>query len=158
MTSKHLFASLVLALLVSAAHGQEVVLKVSHFLPANSNAQQGAIQPWCDRIANDSGGRLKCQIFPAMQLGGTPPQLVDQLKNGVADVVWTLPSFSSGRFPVLEAMELPFMLPAGSVPSSSAPRPTPAPIACARRRGGRRWRRGGWADRLSCAWGAWPEA
>lgn len=120
MTPRHLFASLVLALLASTAHGQEVVLKVSHFLPANSNAQQGAIQPWCDKIAKDSGGRLKCQIFPAMQLGGTPPQLVDQLKNGVADVVWTLPSFSSGRFPVLEAMELPFMLPAGSVPSSQA--------------------------------------
>ena len=54
--------------------------------------------------------RLKCQIYPGMQLGGTPPQLYDQLKDGVVDVIWTIPSYAAGRFPVAEVFELPFMM------------------------------------------------
>ncbi|MBQ0945506.1 TRAP transporter substrate-binding protein [Ideonella sp. 4Y16] len=87
-----------------------VVLKVHHFLPAGSYAQQQFIQPWCDKIAKDSAGKLKCQIYPSMQLGGTPAQLVDQVKDGVADVVWTLSGYTAGRFPLMEVFELPFMM------------------------------------------------
>ena len=58
-----------------AAHAQQVVLKVHHFLPATSNAQVNLIQPWCDKVAKESNDRLKCQIYPAMQLGGTPQLL-----------------------------------------------------------------------------------
>ena len=53
---------------------------------------------------------MKCQIYPAMQMGGSPPQLYDQVKDGVADLVWTVPSYQAGRFPVTEAFELPFMV------------------------------------------------
>jgi TRAP-type C4-dicarboxylate transport system substrate-binding protein len=45
-----------------------------------------------------------------MQLGGTPPQLYDQVRDGVADIVWTLPGYTAGRFPSVEAFELPFMM------------------------------------------------
>ena len=112
------FVGIGLASTLVAAHGQEVTLKVSHFLPPSSNFQKGVLEPWCEKLGKDSGGRLKCQIYPAMQLGGTPPQLVDQVKNGVADIVWTSPSYSTGRFPVIEAVELPFAVPAGGLASS----------------------------------------
>ena len=71
---------------------QEVTLKVHHFLPPTSTAHVKLITPWCDRLAKESAGKLKCQIYPAMQLGGTAPQLYDQAKDGVADVVWTVPA------------------------------------------------------------------
>jgi TRAP-type C4-dicarboxylate transport system substrate-binding protein len=45
-----------------------------------------------------------------MQLGGTPPQLFDQARDGVADIVWTLPGYTAGRFPIMEVFELPFMM------------------------------------------------
>ena len=67
------------------------------------------IQPWCDKIAAESAGKMKCQVFPAMSMGGTPPQLVDQVKDGVADLIITLPGYTAGRFPVMEVFELPFM-------------------------------------------------
>ena len=89
---------------------EAVTLKVHHFLPAGSYAHTQFIQPWCDKIAKESAGKLKCQIYPSMQLGGTPPQLVDQVKDGVADVVWTLPGYTAGRFPSSEVFELPFMM------------------------------------------------
>jgi TRAP-type C4-dicarboxylate transport system substrate-binding protein len=92
------------------AGAQTVTLKVHHFLPPGSTAHAKLIVPWCDKIARESSGRLKCQIYPSMQLGGTPQQLFDQAKDGVADIVWTVPSYQAGRFPVSEAFELPFMV------------------------------------------------
>ncbi len=94
----------------TAAMAQTVTLKVHHFLPAGSAAQTMFIKPWCDKIAADSGDKMKCQIYPSMQLGGTPPQLFDQVKDGVADVVWVLPGYTAGRFPLSEVFELPFMM------------------------------------------------
>ena len=95
---------------LTPARAQEVTLKVHHFLPAGSAANTMFIMPWCDRIAKESGNKLKCQIYPSMQLGGTPPQLYDQVKDGVVDVIWTLPGYTAGRFPAVEVFELPFMM------------------------------------------------
>jgi TRAP-type C4-dicarboxylate transport system substrate-binding protein len=98
------------ALVAHSASAQEVTLKVHHFLPAGSYASTMFIQPWCERIAKESNHKMKCQIYPSMQLGGTPPQLFDQVRDGVADVVWTLPGYTAGRFPLVEVFELPFMM------------------------------------------------
>jgi TRAP-type C4-dicarboxylate transport system substrate-binding protein len=92
------------------AGAQEVVLKVEHFLGPQSTAQQQLLGPWCEKIGKESGGKLKCQIYPAMQLGGTPPQLFDHAKDGVADVIWTVPTYQAGRFAKSEVFELPFMV------------------------------------------------
>ncbi len=97
-------------LTAGAACAQTVTLKVHHFLPPGSTAHAKFIVPWCDKIAKESAGRLKCQIYPSMQLGGTPQQLFDQVKDGVADIIWTVPGYQAGRFPVSEAFELPFMV------------------------------------------------
>lgn len=51
---------------------------------------------------------MKCQIYPANQLGGTPPQLLNQVRDGVADIAWTLPGYTPGRFTLTEVFELPF--------------------------------------------------
>ena len=87
-----------------------VTLKVHHFLPPGSTTHAKMIVPWCAKIEAESNGRLKCQIFPSMQLGGTAPQLYDQVRDGVADIVWTLPGYNAGRFPSMEVFELPFMI------------------------------------------------
>lgn len=99
-----------LALAFGAASAEEVKLRVHHFLPPGSTAHAKFITPWCDKVNKESAGRLKCEIYPAMQLGGTPPQLIDQVRDGVADIVWTLPGYSAGRFPAIEVFELPFMI------------------------------------------------
>ena len=97
------------ALYAGGALSQEIVLKVHHFLPPQATIQAKFFNPWCDKINKESGGRLKCQIYPAMQLGGTPPQLFDQARDGVADIIWTIPTYQAGRFVKSEVFELPFM-------------------------------------------------
>ena len=111
MKLRHLLALCgLLAAAALPAAAQEVTLKVHYHLPPTSFAGTLFIQPWCERIAKESANRMKCQIYPSMQLGGTPPQLFDQVRDGVADVVWTLPGYTAGRFASMEAFELPFMM------------------------------------------------
>jgi TRAP-type C4-dicarboxylate transport system substrate-binding protein len=111
MKIRHALAACsLLAAIAQPAFAQEVTLKVHFFLPITSFASTLFIQPWCEKVAKESANRLKCQLYPSMQLGGTPAQLYDQVKDGVADVVWTLPGYTAGRFPSMEAFELPFMM------------------------------------------------
>lgn len=95
---------------VAGASPDVVTLKLAHFWPSSSHFNQAIVIPWCDKINKESGGRLKCQIYPSMQLGGTPSQLFEQARDGVSDLSWTLPSYQAGRFTKSEVFELPFMV------------------------------------------------
>jgi TRAP-type C4-dicarboxylate transport system substrate-binding protein len=108
-TLRHAMAATIAALGAFAAQAQEITLKVHHFWPPAAMPPTRILQPFCDKIAADSGNKLKCQIFPAMQLGGTPPQLIDQARDGVVDIAFTLPGYTAGRFPIMEVFELPFI-------------------------------------------------
>ncbi len=107
---KSLMGAAVLALSTSGAFAQEVVLKLHQFLPAQAPVPAGVLVPWMQKIEAESGGRIKFEHYPAMQLGGKPGELIDQVTEGVADVVWTLPGYTPGRFPRTEVVELPFMI------------------------------------------------
>lgn len=103
-------ATLAMPAVVTGARAQaQVTLKLHHFLPPVANAHARLLAPWAKKVEADSQGKLKIDIFPAMQLGGTPPQLYDQARDGVADIVWTLPGSTPGRFPTTEVFELPFL-------------------------------------------------
>jgi TRAP-type C4-dicarboxylate transport system substrate-binding protein len=91
------------------AASEVVVLKLAHFWPSTSHFNKDIVEPWCDKISKESGGRLRCQIYPSMQLGGSPQQLFTQVRDGVADLAWTLPSYQAGLFTKSEVFELPFM-------------------------------------------------
>jgi TRAP-type C4-dicarboxylate transport system substrate-binding protein len=104
------------------AFGQtpQVTLKLHHFLPPVSNGHSKLLAPWARKVEADSGNRIKIDLYPSMQLGGTPPQLYDQARDGVADLVWTLPGSTPGRFPRIEVFELPFIANKKAVPNAKA--------------------------------------
>jgi len=89
---------------------QSVTLKFHTFMAPQSNVWLSMHKPWMEKVEKDSGGRIKFEAYPAMQLGGTPVQLYDQARDGVVDVVWTLPGNTAGRFPRIEVFELPFVM------------------------------------------------
>jgi len=97
------------AVAVAPAFAQDVTLKFHHIWNPQAMASVSVIVPWCNKVATESNNRIKCQILPAMSGGGTPPQLVDRVKDGVDDLVITLPGYTAGRFPTTEVFELPFM-------------------------------------------------
>lgn len=90
-----------------SAQAADVTLTVHHFLSPKAPAQTKLLQPWADRIEKDSGGRIEVKIFPSMSLGGKPPELYQQVRDRVVDVVWTVPGYTPGVFPRAEVFELP---------------------------------------------------
>ncbi len=98
-----------LALAPHSASAQEVTLRLHTFLPPVANPVKHFLTPWADKVTKASKGRMKVQVYPSMQLGGKAPQLLNQVRDGVVDIVWTLPGFTPGVMPKLEIFELPFL-------------------------------------------------
>jgi len=118
---KRLFIASTLAVLLSSqAAAQEVTLRFQHFVSPKSAVPFGFMTPWAEKIMEESEGRIKIEIFPGMQLGGAPPTLYDQIRDGVIDGGWALPAYTPGRFPEAEAFELPFMTTNSAEQSSRA--------------------------------------
>jgi TRAP-type C4-dicarboxylate transport system substrate-binding protein len=104
-----------------AAQAQaEVTLRCQHFLPPMASVPRFFMEPWAAAVEEASGGRIDVELYPAMQLGGAPPALYDQIRDGVIDCGWALPGYTPGRFPEAEAMELPFMTSLSAEESSRA--------------------------------------
>lgn len=95
------------------ALAQDVTLKLHQFLPAQASVPKQVLDVWADKVEADSDGRIKIDRYPAMQLGGKPPELVDQMMDGVADIIWTVTGYTPGRFPRSEAFEMPFLMTSG---------------------------------------------
>jgi len=96
---------------------QTMTLRLHQMLPPQATIPAKAIVPWAQKVEAESGGRIKIQLFHAMQLGGAPPQLFDQARDGVVDITWTVLGYTPGRFNKSEVFELPFM--SGSAEQSS---------------------------------------
>ena len=96
--------------LAGSAMAQEVTLTLHQFLPAQANVPKLILDVWADKVEAASDGRIKIDRYPSMQLGGRPPELMDQAIEGVADIVWTVVGYTPGRYPSTEVFELPFMM------------------------------------------------
>ena len=97
------------ATLSAPAGAQTIELKLHHFLGPKSPAHAQMLVPWAQRIEKSSGGKVKIEVFPSMTLGGKPPQLINQARDGVVDMVWTVNGYTAGLFPRSEVFELPFV-------------------------------------------------
>ena len=100
-----LFAGALTAAVLSVpAQAAEVTLTVHHFLSPKSPAHAKFIEPWAKRVEEQSKGRIKIEIFPSMSMGGKPPELYRQVRDGAADIVWTLIGYTPGRLPALRGL------------------------------------------------------
>ncbi len=102
-------AAIVAAFAQAGVQAQEVTLRMHNFIPPVANPAKTFLIPWANKVEAASKGRIKIQHFWTMSLGGTPPQLVTQVKDGVVDITFTLPGYTAGRFPKTEVFELPFI-------------------------------------------------
>ncbi|MGR3491810.1 MAG: TRAP transporter substrate-binding protein [Shimia sp.] len=117
---KLLALTLSTALAATTLTAQEVTLRFQHFVsPASANPTY-FMQPWADAIEAQSEGRIKVELYPFMQLGGTAPSQYDLIRDGVIDGGWVIPGYQAGRFPEAEALELPFMTPKNAEAASIA--------------------------------------
>jgi TRAP-type C4-dicarboxylate transport system substrate-binding protein len=82
-------------------------LKLASFVPPTHVIWTDVITPWTREVAKLSNNQLTVRMFPAMQLGGRPPDLYRQVVQGISDITFTLPGYTSGEFPMMALTELP---------------------------------------------------
>ncbi len=105
---RRLAAASALALAAAApALSQEFTFTLHHFLSPQSAAHREMLTVWANRVMEASGGRIGIEIFPSMTLGGAPPELIAQVRDGVVDIVWTVAGYTPGLHPRSEVIELP---------------------------------------------------
>jgi TRAP-type C4-dicarboxylate transport system substrate-binding protein len=112
MLKRRDFGRLAAAALIAAgtalpASAQDITLKLHHMLGERSPAHQNMLMPWVKQVEENSGGRVKIELYPSMSLGGKPPELIQQARDGVVDIVWTVNGYTPGLFPRTEVFELP---------------------------------------------------
>jgi TRAP-type C4-dicarboxylate transport system substrate-binding protein len=111
----------ILATSAGLASAQEVTLRFQHFVSPKSANPTYFMAPWAEAIEEQSGGRIKVELYPTMALGGKAQSQYDMIRDGVIDGGWVIPGYQPGRFPEAEAMELPFMTPkSGEIASVAA--------------------------------------
>jgi TRAP-type C4-dicarboxylate transport system substrate-binding protein len=105
---------------VAFADVPQFAFKLHHAFSSVSSAHDKFLAPWARQVEAQSGGRIRIDLFPSMQLGGAPADLFDQARDGVADLTWAQPSNTPGRFPKIEVFELPFVPSRRALVSSKA--------------------------------------
>jgi TRAP-type C4-dicarboxylate transport system substrate-binding protein len=85
-----------------------VELKLSHWVPP-SHPLQKAMEEWGASVEKASNGTITYKAFPAQQLGKAFDHY-DMARDGIADVTYVNPGYQPGRFPVIGAGELPFLM------------------------------------------------
>ena len=113
MSKQRIFSCFIAAAAIAAwsvgAAAQQITLKLHHLLGPKSPAQVKMLAPWAARVEKATAGKVKIEIYPSMSLGGKPPQLINQARDGVVDLIWTVNGYTPGLFPRTEVFELPFV-------------------------------------------------
>ncbi|MBN9673783.1 TRAP transporter substrate-binding protein [Roseibium aggregatum] len=104
---KALLSAALFALGATSAGAAEYEFKLHHFLGEKSPANTKMLEPWARQVEENSGGKVAIEIYPAMTLGGRPPELINQVRDGVVDLIWTVNGYTPGLFPRTEVFELP---------------------------------------------------
>lgn len=104
----------------TTAAAADVTLRCQHFISPKGAVPSRFMEPWIEKVEAEANGKLKIELYPAMQLGGKPPALYDQIRDGVIDCGWALPAYTPGRFPTTEALEQPFVTSLSAENSSRA--------------------------------------
>jgi len=83
-------------------------LKLSHWVPP-SHPLQKALEDWGTSVEKASGGTIKFKVYPSQQLGKAFDHY-DMARDGIADLTYINPGYQPGRFPIIGAGELPFLM------------------------------------------------
>jgi TRAP-type C4-dicarboxylate transport system substrate-binding protein len=103
-------AALVALLAGGASAQQPVTLKLASFEPPQAPITGKVLIPWAKEVSDASGGTLTIEVFPGGTLGRNPIQQLKLVQDGVADITWTVPGYTPGRFDDCEVAELPFLV------------------------------------------------
>ncbi|KAA0914574.1 TRAP transporter substrate-binding protein [Psychrobacter sp. ANT_WB68] len=85
---------------------ETTILRFSHLWPATAATHTEIFEPWAKKVEEESGGRIKVEIYPSATLskGGAT---YDATAKGAVDIGSELQGYTAGRFPLTQITELP---------------------------------------------------
>src|SRR5690606_7526049 len=84
---------------------QPIALRASSWLPASHALSQSQAK-WCDAVAGVTSGRVRCNLLP--KAVSPPPGTFDAVRDGQADLSFSVHGYTPGRYPLTQLAELPF--------------------------------------------------
>ena len=102
---------------LALAQDKTIELKLAHWVPASHPLHKG-FEEWAQSVEKASGGTIKYKIYPSEQLGKAFDHY-DMARDGIADLTYINPGYQPGRFPIIGAGELPFLMANASGGSSA---------------------------------------
>jgi TRAP-type C4-dicarboxylate transport system substrate-binding protein len=103
---KRMLAALALAAFASLPAAAQTVLTASSWLQP-THAMSLAQKEWCDLLEKNTSGKMKCNILP--RAVANPPGTYDAVKNGLADISFTVHGYTPGRFVLTQMAEMSFL-------------------------------------------------
>ena len=104
-----LLGPLLILIAPDAAGGEPVTLRIGTYVPAQSSGVREVIRPWMDAVTAEVGDRVRFREFWGGSLGRDPKAQYDLAKFGILDIAWALPGFTTGQFPQIQIVELPYL-------------------------------------------------
>lgn len=104
--SHHLLAGLVVALVGAAPAHAQSNMNMSVWIPQVAPFVQHALVPWSKQVEEATAGRVKISMLS--KAVAAPPGHLDAVRDGLADVAFTVQGYTPGRFVLTKAVELPF--------------------------------------------------
>ena len=92
----------------ASAQDKTFELRLSHWVPP-SHPLQKALEDWGASVEKASSGTIKYKVYPSQQLGKAFDHY-DMARDGIADVTYVNPGYQPGRFPIIGAGKLPFLI------------------------------------------------
>jgi TRAP-type C4-dicarboxylate transport system substrate-binding protein len=94
------------ACFVTAPASAQVVLTASSWLPP-THALTETQKEWCALLEQKTSGKVKCNLLPRGV--AAPPATFDAVRNGLADISFTVHGYTPGRFVTTQMAEFPFL-------------------------------------------------
>jgi TRAP-type transport system periplasmic protein len=94
------------AALTAGVAGAQTVLTASSWV-GPTHTLSVAQKEWCDLLEKNTTGKMKCNILPRGV--SAPPGTYDAVKNGLADISFTVHGYTPGRFVYTQMAEFPFL-------------------------------------------------
>ena len=99
-------AALTATLIAGAGAQAQTVFTASTWVPP-THTLSVAQKEWCDALEKESAGRMKCNILPKSV--SAPPGTFDAVRDGLADISFTVDGYTPGRFVNTQMAEFPFL-------------------------------------------------
>ena len=106
MMKRSLYPLAAVALFATGGACAQTVLTVSSWVPP-THSLSVAQKEWCDLVEKNAGGKIKCNVLP--RAVANPPGTYDAVKNGLADVSFTVHGYTPGRFVLTQMAEFSFL-------------------------------------------------